>query len=446
MALGRLSPAATIESATAELQALAPVMREALGRPDDWGRTMHVASLQDTETGDARPTLLLLLGAVGLILLLAGVNLGTLVLGRTIERTRELAVRTALGASRGRLISQMLVEQAVLAGAGALAGLALAAATLPVLVSRIPPEIPRQGEIALDAVVFTAVLVGTIALAMLMALGPIALTLSSSASPALRQHRSTDTPVRRRALGALVAAQVALALVLGIGAGLMLRSVWNLQQVDPGFHPDGVLSFRLQTTSSHRSLTTGLPFMEAVVERVRALPGVTGVGAIAHLPLGGYAWTIPTRHADQPLAPGASAPLAGWRFIWWDYFEMMGIPVMLGRGFEETDRAGTPPVVVVNETYARQYFGDPASALGQRIVQVPVGAGPVKRRFEIVGIAGDVRHLGLDEVPVAEIFRPMTQTFMFPMEFARAFVGRPFGARSTCARHRLRRRSDRARR
>jgi putative ABC transport system permease protein len=416
VALGRLTPTATIESATLEFQTLAPAMREALGRPDDWGRTMHVASLQATETGEARPALLLLLGAVGLILLLAAVNLGTLVLGRTIERARELAVRAALGASRGRLISQLLTEQAVLAATGALAGLGLAGVALPLLISRIPPEIPRQGEITLDGVVFATVLGGAVGLAVLMALVPIGLTLTSSASPALRQQRSTDTPGRRRALGALVAAQVALALVLGVGAGLMLRSVWNLQQVDPGFDPGGVLTFRLQTTSSHRALTTGLPYMEDVVERVRALPGVTAVGAIAHVPLSGYAWTIPTRRADQPLAPGVSPPLAGWRFIWWDYFETMRIPLRLGRGFTEADRAETPAVAIVNDRYARQYFGEPAAALGQRIVQYG-GGRPGEETLEIVGVVGDVRHLGLDEAPVPEIFRPLTQTFMFPMQF-----------------------------
>ncbi len=415
-ALGRLAPGASVESATVELQALAPAMRQELGRPDDWGRAMSVASLQASVTGEARPTLLLLLGAVGLILVLAAVNLGTLVLGRTIERARELAVRSALGASRGRLASQLLAEQAVVAAAGALAGLALAHAALPALVAHIPPEIPRQGDIALDAVVFVTVLAGVVGLALLMVLVPIAVTLASSMLPALRQHRTTDTPGRRKALGTLVAAQVALALVLGIGAGLMLRSVWHLQQVDPGFSTDGALSFRLQTTSSHRALTTGLPYMTEVVERVRALPGVRSVGAIAHLPLSGYAWTIPTRRFDQPLAPGASPPLSGWRFIWWDYFETMRIPVRLGRAFTEADRADTPAVAVVNETYAREQFGEPGAALGQRIVQYG-GGRPGEEVIEIVGIVGDVRHLGLDQPPVPEIFRPLTQTFMFPMQF-----------------------------
>ena len=140
----------------------------------------------------------------------------------------------------------------MLAAAGALAGLALAQALLPILVARLPPEVPRQAEIALDGSVFVAVLAASVGLAVAMGLLPALVVLRAGVQPLLRQRRGTDTPGRQRALGSLVAAQVALALVLGIGAGLMLRSMWNLQRVDPGFDPDGVLAFRLQTTSKYR--------------------------------------------------------------------------------------------------------------------------------------------------------------------------------------------------
>ena len=173
----------------------------------------------------------LLFVAVGLILLLGAVNLGTLVLGRSLERSRELAVRTAIGASRGQILRQLLVEQVVLAATGSLVGLALARASLPLLLSRIPPEVPRQAEIALDGVVFAAILATSMALALAVTLAPALVAMRPGLQPLLRQQAATDTPGRGRALGGLVAAQIGLALVLGTGAGLMLRSVWNLQHV-----------------------------------------------------------------------------------------------------------------------------------------------------------------------------------------------------------------------
>ena len=389
-------------------------MRRTLGRPDDWGRTLHAASLQGTTTQAVRPALTLLLAAVGLVLLLGAANLGTLVLGRSIERARELAVRTAIGASRRQLVRQLLVEQIVLAAAGALAGLALAQALLPILVARLPPEVPRQAEIALDGGVFLAVLAASVGLAVAMGLLPALVALRAGVQPLLRQRHGTETPGRQRALGGLVAAQVALALVLGVGAGLMLRSMWNLQRVDPGFDPDGVLAFRLQTTSRYRSLGVGLPYLQQARERLAALPGVTAVGAIGHLPMSRYSWSIGVHRQDRPLAPGASPPQVGWRFVWGEYFEAMRIPLVAGRRFTSADRTGAPLVAVINESMARAFFGDPAAALGQPLVQHG-GGRDGESVLQVVGVVGDVRHDGLDTPPQPEMFTPLEQTFMFPM-------------------------------
>jgi predicted permease len=421
-AFARLRPGVTPEAATGELQSLMPDMRRDLSKPADWGRDLRVASLQDTVTGDVRPTLLILLAAVGLILLLAAVNLGTLVLGRSIERTREMAVRGALGASRSRLVRQLIAEQAVLAVAGALTGLLLACAVLPLLVSRIPPEMPRQGEIGLDAVVFVSVFLASVTVAVLLALVPVIITARPEMSPLLRQNQSTETRGRRRALGSLVAAQIALAIVLGIGAGLMLRSLWNLQHVDPGFNAPGVLAFRLQTTSKYNSLTKGLPYFEQVVERIRALPGVTHVGSIQHLPMTGYNWTAQVHRIDRPVAPGATPPSTVWRFVGWDYFQTMGIRVRAGRPFTTQDRAGAPPVAIVNEAFARREYGEPAAAIGQLVVSV---SGRGKETTEIVGVTQDVRFFSLDKPAIPEMYRPLAQTFMFPMAFVVRTSGDP---------------------
>ena len=353
MAFARLEHGVATEQATGELQSLLTAMRRDLKKPDDWGRDIRAISLRDAVVGEVRSTLLILLAAVGLILLLAAVNLGTLVLGRSLERAREMAVRTALGAPRRRLIRQLVAEQAVLAACGAIAGVLLARVAMPVLISRIPPEIPRQGEIALDAVVFVAVVAATVTVSIAMALVPVFIAARPDLQPLLRQNQSTETPARRRALASLVTAQVALAIVLGIGAGLMLRTLWNLQQVDPGFRPDGVISFRLQTTSKPMNLTRGLVYFDQVLERVRALPGVTSVGAIQHLPMSGYNWTAQVWPPERPPAPGATRPTAIWRFVGWDYFETMGIGLQAGRTFSERDDTQSPAVTIVNEAFAR---------------------------------------------------------------------------------------------
>ncbi|MEO8682567.1 MAG: ABC transporter permease [Vicinamibacterales bacterium] len=420
--LGRLAPEATVAAASLELQALVPAMRRALAHEDQWGQTLRVASLQDAITGDVRPALLILLGAVGLILLLAAVNLGTLVLGRSIARASEMAVRSALGASRGRLIKQIMIEQGVLAVLGAIAGIGVARMVLPALVSRIPPEVPRVGQIALDWSVLATVLGASIGVAVAVALVPALVTARPSLQPLLRQSRTLETPSRRRALGALVSVQIALSVVLGVGAALMLRSLWNLQHVDPGFSPNGVLTFRLQTTSKYRSLTTGLPYLRQVMTRVGALPGVTSVGTIAHLPLGSYSWTIGVRREDRPLPAGTDAPDVGWRFVDGDYFTAMNIPVLYGRAFRDSDTTQSAPVAILNITLARQFFGDPSQAIGRTVVQYG-GTTAGEHLAEVVGVVGDVRHRGLDKPFGPEFYRPFTQTFMFPMAIvARASV------------------------
>jgi predicted permease len=415
MALGRLEPGVTAESASRELTSLVPEMRRTLAKPDEWGRTFHVRGLQDSITGKVRPTLVLLLGAVGFILLLGAVNLGTLMLGGSIVRARELAVRTAVGASKARLIRQLLVEQAVLATAGSLAGLALARAALPLLVAGIPPEVPRQTEIALDVVVFLTILCVSVGLAVAMAFVPALLAMRPGLQPLLRQQTGTDTPARQRALGGLVGAQVALALVLGIGATLALRSLWHLQHVNPGFDPVGALTFRLQTTSSHRALTTGVPYLQRIGERVGTLPGVTTLGAINHFPMSGYSWSTDVHRPDAPPAPGTQPPRAAWRFIWGDYFGAMRIRIIAGRGFRDADITGAPDVAIVNERLAREQFGNATAALGRHLIQRS-GGRPGPFDVEIVGVVGDVRHDGLDSPAPPEIYRPLQQTFMFPMQ------------------------------
>ncbi|HUE89171.1 MAG TPA: ABC transporter permease [Vicinamibacterales bacterium] len=421
-AIGRLPPGVTLDQANAELQSLIESMRTELSKTADFGREAHLVPLREFITGDVHLTLLILLAAVGLILLLAAVNLGTLVLGRSIERAREMAVRSALGASRSRLVRQLITEQTVLATLGAVAGLGLAWVALPALVRRIPPEIPRQGDIVLDGTVFAVVFGAAVFVCMLMALAPVVIAARPELQPLLRQNQSTETPARRRVLGTLVAAQIALAVVLGIGAGLMLRTLWNLQQVDPGFRADGVLTFRLQTTSKPMNLTRGLAYFEQVLERVRALPGVTHAGAIQHLPMSGYNWTSYVWRQEHPPAPGTERPTAIWRFVGWDYFNTMRIPLRAGRDFTAQDNTKAPAVAVINEAFAIQEFGSTAVALGRRLTSISARG---EETLEVVGVVGDVRFESLDQPATPEMYRPLAQTFMFPMAFVVRTAGEP---------------------
>jgi predicted permease len=421
-AFARLRSGITVETATRELRSLLPGMREDLNRPNDWASDLRAAGLQEDVTGDVRPTLWILLAAVGLVLLLAAVNLGTLVLSRTIERAREMAIRTALGASRAQLMRDLLAEQFVLSTTGALAGLSVAWLAVPVLAGHLPSELPRVTEISLDPVVFAVVLTVSVAVALVFALVPMFIALRPEIHPILRQHHGTETPSRRRVLGALVIGQVALALVLGIGAGLMLRSLWNLQRVDPGFSPEHILAFRLQTTSQYRDLGKGLPYFEQIVDRLRSLPGVTHVGSIQHLPMTGYNWTAQVRPIERPARPGETPTRAIWRFIGWDYFEAMKIPVVAGRSFSSTDRSAGPAVAMVNEAYARREYGDTRSAIGRRVVTV---SGRGEETVEIVGVVRDVRFISLGTPATPEMYRPLAQTFMFPMAFVVRTDGNP---------------------
>jgi predicted permease len=422
--VGRLAPGVTPEAATRELVDLVPAMRKDLARPNQWGQTMRVQKLQEAITGDVRPALLILLGAVGLILMLAAVNLGTLVLGRSIERVGEMALRSALGASRGRLIKQLITEQAVLAVCGGVAGIAVARAILPALVARIPPEVPHVGQISLDWTVLLSVLGVSVAVAIIVALLPAAIAARPNVQPLLRQSRATETAGRRRALGSLVAVQIALAVVLGIGSMLMLRSLWNLQRVDPGFTATNMLTFRLQTTSKYRALSTGLPYLERMRERVAAMPGVIDVGLTAHLPMSGYSWTTTARRSDRPLASGEVAPSVGWRFIHSNYLQTMRIPLKYGRAFTDSDIASSTPVALLNETMARQFFVEPSMAVGQTMV-IMSGRTGQDEHVQIVGVIGDIRHRGLNREPMPELFRPLTQTFMFPMAMVVRTAGAP---------------------
>jgi predicted permease len=410
--IGRLRDDVDVNAAARELRSLVPAWQQQLDYEQDWGQGRAIASLRDVVVGDVRRPLIVLIGAVGLIVLLTAANLGTLLLGRYVTRRREMAVRGALGASAWRLLRQSATESLVLAMTGAAAGIVVAAVSLPALVRLLPPEMPRLAAIDIDAVVLAVVLAVSAASVLILGVAPSVAgfrRLPAEAGTHLRAGAQTESASGRRTLHALVVGQVALAIVLGIGAALMVRSLLALQSVDPGFDATPVLTLNLQPSGAeYRGLPRALAYYRRVAEQIRAVPGVQVVGMINHLPLSGYNWTSTVRLDERPLPPGVSAPTAGWRMIDGDYFASMRIPLLAGRQFTEHDTSEAPQVVIVSEAFSRRFFGDARAALGRTI---RTGSASGDQAPMVIGIVGDVRHRALAEMPRPEMYRPVAQSF-----------------------------------
>ncbi|HTI40019.1 MAG TPA: ABC transporter permease [Vicinamibacterales bacterium] len=406
--VARLRPDLDTDAAGREMRALVPEWRRALGYQDDWGRGELLVPLRERMVGDVRRPLLVLMGAVGLIVMLTAANLGTLLLGRQVTRAREFAVRRALGASPWRLVRGAAVESAAVAISGALTGIAAARVALPSLVRMLPPEIPRIAAINLDVVIVGATVGAAGVSVFLFGTVPALLAFRPGAAQ-VQAGRQTDPPRARRMLGFLVVSQLVLAVVLGAGAGVMIRSLAALYRVDPGFDPSHVLTLKLQPSGErYRGVGPTVAYYRHVLAAVGALPGVEVAGAINHLPLSGYDWITTIRIDEQPLPPGVTPPTAGWRMIDGSYFDAMRIPMISGRAFTDHDAQQSPAVAVVNDVFARRFFGSAAAAIG-RVVRTGSASGEDTPR--IVGVVGSVRHSSLAEEPGPELYRPIAQSF-----------------------------------
>jgi putative ABC transport system permease protein len=404
-AVGRLGPDATIHSARAELDAI----RTDLARtyPTEYDASqVAVVRLQDAVAGPARGVLIALVAAVGLVLLIACANVANLALARSIHRAREMAVRAALGAGRGRLARQLVTESLILSLAGGAAGVALAAASLRSLVALAPASIPRLDQVALDARVLVFALLLSVAAGVLFGLLPAWRAASSAPQRALAsESRATAGRASYRARHLLVVGDLALALALLAAAGLMLRSVTHLARVDAGFDPRDVLTLQFSLVGQAWAEDSAVnQFTEQVVDRVHALPGVDAAATTSQVPMGGNydqrGFRIEGRATNDPsLIPSVE------RYsVTPNYFRVMRIPLLRGRGFTDVDRADSMPVMVLGESTARQLWPglDP---IGHR---VRIG-GPDSPWRTVVGIAGDVRHVGLDEAPTLQMYLPQSQ-------------------------------------
>jgi predicted permease len=422
--VGRLREGTTIAQSRAELATLFPRMRETFEYAPDHYRNVSLVPLQERTVGSVKTALLVLLAAVGFIVLIAGANVGNLLLMRAAGRRREIAVRTALGASRRRVIGQVLMESVVLALGGATAGVALGAVGVRVLRASLPADTPRLASIALDGAVLAVCATLAIVIGIAFGLAPALLASRGDAQDALRGARGVAGRAGgERARGALVVAEVALTLVLVIGAGLMMRTLWSLSHVDAGFRADGVLTLRVQPSGDRYDTNEKrVQYVRTLLERLAALPGVQSTGMIHHLPLAGYAWYANIDLEGRVRAPNEAPLRSGWRVIEGDYFKTMGIPLVRGRAFSVSDTRTATPVVVVNEGFARAAWPgeDP---IGRRFAAGNATRGTTA--VTVVGVVGDVRHVSLDGRPEPELYRPHAQTPMGAVTLALRTSGDP---------------------
>jgi len=403
--VGRLAPTASLGAANAEIDAFAKHL--AAREPDSHhGLGASVVAVDEQTVRAIRPSLRVAAGGVALLLLVACANAATLLLARAAGRHRETAVRTALGATRLRVLSLAMSESLLLAGLGGIAGLALADWTLHLLLPLFAPSLPAAAAIRVD------VRVGVAASAVAAILGVTFGMASALSAPghmlgALKTSaRTTSSSSQSRVRRWLVVAQIALAVLLMSTAGLLLHSVVRLSHVDSGFDATGVLTFRLSLTgSAYSDGPARTVFVRQLVDRLSATPGFQRVGLTSNIPFGGSRGANGVEIEGRPVARGESI-IVDQRYVTPGYFQAMRIPLADGRPLDSTDDERAEPVVVINRAMADRYFSN-SRAIDQR-VRVPVGSGSASWR-RIVGVVENVRHISLDRDPVPEMYHPYAQ-------------------------------------
>jgi predicted permease len=408
--VGRLAPGATLEGAREEVSTIAARLAQQYPEANE-GVGGTVRSLHEATVGDARRSLVVLLGAVALVLLVACVNVANLLLARVSGRESELAVRAALGAGRGRLVAQLFTESLLLAAVGGTLGVLLAGVIVDGLLALSPEGVPRLAEVRIDrgVLAFAALLSALTS----VAFGALpALHVSRRAtSQALRQgSRGIMGGARVGVRGSLVVGQIALAMVLLAGSGLLLRSFTLLRQVDPGFEARSALTFRVSLPeSAYSDDDKMLAFHRDLEARLRALPGVRDVGAVSGLPPASGVFQISFTIDGRPEPPPAQQPTLQVAIASASYMKTMGIELVRGRGFDVRDDSKAPQVVLLSEAAVRKHFPD-EDPIGKRI-NLGLGRGPGKPKAggEVVGVVRDVKQLGLGKDSPPGIYLPYAQ-------------------------------------
>jgi putative ABC transport system permease protein len=406
--IARLKPGVTHERAQAEMSTIARAL--AAQYPDsDESLDARVIPLAEESVKGVRTALLVLLGAVGFVVLIACTNVTNLLLARATGRRREVAIRAALGAGRARLIRQFLTETMVLYALGAAGALALASWGIELLTSVSAGDVPRLADASIDARVLGVTLLVSLATALSFGLAPAVQAATSGVSDALKAGgRTTGSGDGRQALrAALVVAELALSVVLLVGAGLALRSFVRLVDVDPGFRVDDQLTFSVvMQRARYPEAPQMTAFVQRLTEQLAATPGVQHAGATTHLPFSGQNMENSFGVEGRVTPPGAEEPVAGMRGVSADYFTALGVPLEAGRVFTAADRADSLPVAIVNEGFARRYWPG-QSAIGKRLKEGSASS-PAPWRL-VVGVVRDIRHDGPARDARPEVDLPYAQ-------------------------------------
>ena len=411
----RLKAGVTLSAANAALSLAGEEFKRlypgALGPNNSFG----VVSMQELVVRNVRRALYVLLGAVACVLLIACANVANLLLARATSRSREIAIRSAIGAGRGRIVRQLLTESLLLSGIGGLLGIAIGVLGVRALLAGNPGDIPRIGPdgaaISLDWTVLGFTLLLSIITGLLFGLAPALHASRADLSATLKESasRSGSGLRQNKARGLLVIAEMALAMVLLAGAGLLIRTFAGLQSVVPGFDAHNVITMETSLTGTRFDHSAAISEVaRQVLERVHAIPGVEAAAASSYLPLDsglGLGFVI----VGRPLTNGPAHGGAAWNYVTWRFFDVFKIPIVRGRGFTERDEAGSPPVVLINEAMARQYWKND-NPIGHRLI-IGGGMGPdfTQPPREIVGIVGDTRDGGLNNDPFPATFVPLSQ-------------------------------------
>ena len=402
--LARLSNGRTLDDAASDLARMSREL-EAEFPESNRSASYWPASLRDTLVGNTKPALILLLAAVGVVLLIACVNVANLLLARSLARRREMAVRAALGANRARVAAHHLAESFLLAALGGAAGVVIAIWGSKALVAMIPRsvEAPGLSDVHINALVLAFAFLLTALTTLAFALVAMMTTRSDRAAAVLvGGGRTSASGGARRAAAGLVVAEVALAIVLLAGAALILRSFSSLLSVDPGFRYDRVMTISISAPADHyRDSLARVGYYAGLESALRAVPGVEQIGHAAVVPLTGNNWTVPFERADQRVPQGERPPEVGWQLASGGFFKTLGIPLVAGRVFDERDRMDGPRAAIVSAALAKRYFAD-RPAVGSQVVLGP-------STIQIVGVVGDIRRAGLRDEPRPDMYFPFEQ-------------------------------------
>jgi putative ABC transport system permease protein len=429
--LGRMKRGVTEEQARAELAAVAAQLaREYPGTNSN--RSATAIKLADLQVENVRPVLLVLLGAVGCVLLIACVNVANLMLVRAAGRSRELAVRLALGAGRGRIVRQLLTESLLIAALGGAAGLLLGAWGISGLTALVPRELLQLDQVRLNQPVLLFTLGLSVLTGLLFGLLPALNAARTDLNTCLKEGgRSSAGSALGSARRGLLVIEVGLALMLLVGAGLMLRTLYRLTHVDPGFNAENLLTSQFTLPGAVYDIDRRLAFFRDCRARIESLPGVRSAAFTMSLPIDGSSWNSPFIVADEPALPPGELPYAAFTPVSANYFETMGIRLLGGRAFTEAEMADSPPVAVINESLARRLWPG-EGPIGKRLKQGRAESQAAWR--EVIGVVADVKLNGVEQESPLHVYLPLAQHNSANVGLVVRTAGDPLAAASAVGR------------